>query len=236
MNLLRSSFIFSNPKFPRNSFSFLIKPLVEKMEVEVKLRLPDFAAHQSLSSILSPFLQKTHFHHNFLFDGAVSELSSRRAVLRIRFYGEDPGTAERCVLCLKAKAVIADGISRVEEDEEELDPSMGRAIWADPNLIGLTESRVLKRVREEFGVKEDSGYVCLGGFKNVRGVYDWNGLKLEVDETLFDFGTLYEVECESSEPQKAKEMIEGLLKQNGIPYAYSTMSKSAIFRAGQLPL
>lgn len=201
----------------------------------MKLRLPDSAAHQSLSSILSPFLQKTHFHYNFFFDGAVSELSSRRAILRIRFYGDDPGTAERCVLCLKAKAVIVDGVSRVEEDEEELDPSMGRAIWADPNLIGSAESRVLKRVREEFGVKEESGYVCVGGFKNVRGVYDWNGLKLEVDETLFDFGTLYEVECESFEPDKAKEMIEGLLKQNGIPYAYSTMSKFAIFRAGQLP-
>ena len=205
------------------------------MEVEVKLRLPDSAAHQSLSSILSPFFQKTHFQHNFFFDGALSELSSRRAILRIRFYGVDPGTAERCVLSLKAKAVIVNGVSRVEEDEEELDPSMGRAIWSDPNLIGSGESRILKRVREEFGVKEESGYVCVGGFKNVRGVYDWNGLKLEVDETLFDFGTSYEVECESSEPHKAKEMIEGLLKQSGIPYSNSIMSKFAIFRAGQLP-
>lgn len=139
-------------------------------------------------------------------------------------------------MCLKSKAVIVDGVSTVAEDEEELDLSVGRAIWANPDLIGSTGGcRILRRVREEFGVKEESGYVCLGGFKNVRGVYDWNGLKLEVDETLFDFGTLYEVECESSEPQKAKEIIEGLLKQNGIPYAYSTMSKSAIFRAGQLP-
>lgn len=85
-------------------------------------------------------------------------------------------------------------------------------------------------------MKDEKGYVCLGGFKNVRGVYEWKGLKLEVDETLFDFGTLYEIECESSEPDKAKEMIEELLNHNGIPYSCSIMSKFAIFRSGELPL
>ncbi|KAL2929812.1 Triphosphate tunel metalloenzyme 3 [Bienertia sinuspersici] len=206
------------------------------MEVEVKLRLSNSTAHQSVSSVLSPFLQQTHFQHNIFFDGAASELSSCRAVLRLRFYGEDPQTAERCVLSLKAKAVLENGVSRVEEDEEDLDPFLGREIWANPNLIRSTESRVLKRVREEFNVKEESGYVCLGGFKNVRGVYGWKGLKLELDETLFDFGTLYEIECESSEPDKAKEMIEELLKDNGISYSCSTLSKFAIFRSGELPL
>lgn len=207
------------------------------MEVEVKLRLTDSAAHQSLSSLLSPFLVQTHFQHNLFFDGAASELSSVRAILRLRFYGEDLKNAERCVVCLKSKAVIVDGVSTVAEDEEELDLSVGRAIWANPDLIGsMGGCRILRRVREEFGVKEESGYVCLGGFKNIRGVYDWNGLKLEVDQTLFDFGTLYEIECESGEPQKAKEMIEGLLKGNGIPYSFSKMSKFAIFRAGKLPL
>lgn len=202
----------------------------------MKLRLQDSTAHQSLSSLLSPFLFQTHFQHNLFFDSAASELSSRRAVLRLRFYGEDPATAKRCVVCLKSKAVIVDGVSTVGEDEQELDPSVGRAILSDPNLIGSTEGcRVLERVRGEFGVKEGSGYVCLGGFKNVRGVHDWNGLRLELDESLFEFGTLYEVECESDEPQKAKEMIEGLLKDNGISYSYSKTSKFAIFRAGKLP-
>ncbi|XP_021757854.1 triphosphate tunel metalloenzyme 3-like [Chenopodium quinoa] len=206
------------------------------MEVEVKLRLPHSAAHQSLSSVLSPFLRRTHFQHNVFFDGANSELSALRAVLRLRFYGEDPQTAERCVSSLKAKAILVNGVSRVEEDEEDVDPFVGREIWANPNLIGLSDSRVLKRVKEEFGVKDESGYVCLGGFKNVRGVYEWKGLTLELDETLFDFGTLYEIECESSEPDKAKEMIEELLKDNGIPYSCSKMSKFAIFRSGELPL
>ncbi|GAB2289154.1 hypothetical protein Dimus_023457 [Dionaea muscipula] len=205
------------------------------MEVEVKLRLPDSTSHRSLSSLLSPLLNHTHHQNNLFFDTAASRLSSRRAVLRLRFYGDDPPSAARCVVCLKAKAVIVDGVSRVEEDEEELDPVAGRAIWADPNLIGSTESRVLGRVREEFGVKEGEGYVFLGGFKNVRRVYEWSGLKLELDETMFDFGTLYELECESDEPEKARSLIEGLLKENRIAYSYSEMSKFAIFRAGKLP-
>ncbi|KAK9706235.1 hypothetical protein RND81_07G112700 [Saponaria officinalis] len=203
------------------------------MEVEVKLRLPDSKAHQSLSNLLSPFHKQTHFQHNVFFDGAASELSSRRAVLHLRFYGEDSETAERCVVSLKAKAALVDGVSRVEEDEEDIDPYWGREICADPNRIASVESRILKRVTQEFG-SDIVGYVCLGGFKNVRGVYEWNGLKLEVDETLFDFGILYEVECESDEPDKAKELIEELLTRNGIPYSYSKMSKFAIFQSRKL--
>lgn len=204
------------------------------MEVEVKLRLPDSASLQTLASVLSPFLLHTHHQHNLFFDGAGSQLGSRRAVLRLRFYG-DGENPSRCVVSLKANAVLVDGVSRVEEDEEDLDPSIGRAICEDPCLIASdSESRVLRRVKEEFGV-EDGKYVCLGGFKNVRRVYQWEGLKLEVDETSFAFGTLYEIECESDQPERAKEMIEGFLRQNEIGYSYSKMSKFAIFRAGKLP-
>ena len=75
----------------------------------------------------------------------------------------------------------------------------------------------------------------LGGFGNLRSVYDWKGLKLEVDETSFDFGTLYEIECESSDPERAKRLLEEFLKENEINYSYSTASKFAIFRSGKLP-
>ena len=39
--------------------------------------------------------------------------------------------------------------------------------------------------------------VCLGGFKNLRRDYAWEGFKLELDETHFDWGTVYEVEVET---------------------------------------
>ncbi|CAK9147612.1 unnamed protein product [Ilex paraguariensis] len=203
------------------------------MEVEVKLRLPDSNAHQKLLSVLSPFHTQTHHQHNTFFDGAAAELSSRRAVLRLRFY-ENPDKPPRCIVSLKAKAVIIDGISRVEEDEEELDSSIGLECVENPKkLCYVEESRVLTRAKEEFGIGED-GFVGLGGFRNVRNVFGWNGVKLEVDETMYEFGTFYEVECESTEPEKVKGMIEGFLKENEILYEYSEKSKFAIFRAGKL--
>ncbi|CAK9155987.1 unnamed protein product [Ilex paraguariensis] len=201
------------------------------MEVEVKLRLPDSASHQRLSNILSPFHIKTHLQENVFFDGINSELSSNLAVLRLRFYDLDT----HCIVSLKAKPIITDGISRIEEDEEPIDAAIARACVAEPwRLSSINLSRILKRVREEFGVIEN-GLVCLGGFRNVRAVYDWNGLKLELDETHYEFGTSYEIECESSEPDRAKKLIEEFLKDNGIGYSYSESSKFAVFRAGKLP-
>lgn len=39
--------------------------------------------------------------------------------------------------------------------------------------------------------------VALGGFENVRRDYDFHGYKLELDETKYEWGTLYEIEIET---------------------------------------
>lgn len=200
------------------------------MEVEVKLRLHDSPAHQKVLSLLSPFYKQTHQQRNTFYDGAAGELSSRLAVLRLRFY--ENSQPAKCFACLKAKAVIIDGVSRVAEDEEEIDSALGYEYVEEPKKLAIADSRVLRRAKEEFGVKQ---FVGLGGFKNVRNVYEWNGVQLEVDETIYDFGTCYEIECETSEPEKVREMIKGFLKENGIEYSYSEVSKFATFRAGKLP-
>ncbi|KAL2482736.1 Triphosphate tunel metalloenzyme 3 [Forsythia ovata] len=200
------------------------------MEIEVKLRLPNKASHQKLLQLLSPFHITTHHQHNTFFDGSGSELSSRRATLRLRFHEQT--NLPKCFICLKAKAVITNGVSRVEEDEEEVDPSIGYACLEEPGKLMDVDSRVLRRVKEEFGV---TGFVGLGGFRNVRSVYEWNGVKLEVDEVKYEFGDLYEVECESVEPERVKGLIEDFFKKNGIEYSDSLTSKFAIFRAGNLP-
>lgn len=207
------------------------------MEVEVKLRLPDSASHQKLSHLLAPFHINTFIQENIFFDGANAQLTSNLAVLRIRFYNLDTS----CVLSLKAKPVISDGISRIEEQEEPFDTTLGRACVAEPwRLARIESSEILKRVRDEYGIGGEEGgggggLVCLGGFRNVRGVYEWNGLKLEVDETNYDFGTSYEIECESCEPERAKKVLEEFLTQNGINYSYSQLSKFAVFMSRKLP-
>ena len=39
--------------------------------------------------------------------------------------------------------------------------------------------------------------MCLGGFRNVRSDFDWAGCKLELDETQYEWGTVYEIEVET---------------------------------------
>ncbi|KAK8466151.1 hypothetical protein PHAVU_008G016200 [Phaseolus vulgaris] len=200
------------------------------MEVEIKLRLPDSATHQKLSNSLAPFHTKTLIQENIFFDGTNKELTSNLAVLRIRFYN-----LEHCVLSLKAKPVISAGISRMEEHEEPFDPVLGRACIAEPwKLLSVDSSMVLKRVRDEYGVGAN-GVVCLGGFRNVRAVHEWEGLKLELDETNYDFGTSYELECESADPERHKKLLEEFLQENGISYSYSKVSKFAVFQSRKLP-
>lgn len=196
----------------------------------MKLRLPNKGAHQKLLSLLSPFHTTTHHQHNTFYDGAAAELSSRRAVLRLRFH-EEPDRP-KCFVTLKANAVLANGVSRVEEDEEEVDHSIGKACFEDPQKLKDVDSRVLRRVKEEFAIES---FVSLGGFKNVRNVYAWNGVKLEVDEVNYEFGDMYEIECESVEPERVKAIITDFLKENGIEFSDSIKSKFAIFRAGKLP-
>lgn len=202
------------------------------MEVEVKLRLPDAAAHQLLSDALASHHVRTHLQENLFFDTPAAALASRFAALRLRFYNSDA----RCVVSLKARATLSNGVSRVEEDEEDIDPALGRACVAEPwRLPAVTTSRIVGRVREEFGVGDGEGsLVCLGGFRNVRAVYEWEGLVLELDETHYSFGTSYELECETAEPERVKGLLEEFLTKNGVPYTYSQSSKFAVFRAGKL--
>lgn len=212
-------------------------PLLDKlknfvaMEVEVKLRLKNSTAHQKLSHLLSPFHKRTLFQENVFFDDKHSKLSSNLAVLRLRFYNLN----SHCVLSLKAKPVMSNGISRIQELEEPLPVTTATECLSKPNLLSKIDSKIMALVKNEYGVGEDSEFICLGGFKNVRGIYEWKGLKLELDETIYGFGTCYEIECESLEPERDKKLIEGFLGENGIEYEYSQASKFAIFRSGKLP-
>uniref|UniRef100_A0A2N9GXG8 CYTH domain-containing protein n=1 Tax=Fagus sylvatica TaxID=28930 RepID=A0A2N9GXG8_FAGSY len=108
------------------------------MEVEVKLRLPDAITHRHVTTVLTPFHVTTHRQENNFFDGSSNKLSSHQAILRLRFTDTNPC----CIVTLKAKAVIVDGVSRVEEDEEVLDTAISRECLAEPaNPRPTTTSR-----------------------------------------------------------------------------------------------
>ncbi|XP_073355871.1 triphosphate tunnel metalloenzyme 3-like [Aegilops tauschii subsp. strangulata] len=199
------------------------------MEVEIKLRLPDAAAHRRLSSFLAPRLLRT--------DAPARPLAAQRDV---RLYGTDDRDPSRAVLTLKRRPRIDAGVSRVEEVVEPLDPALALTCVDNPARLDAVDSPIVRLVSDEYGVGGDKApFVCLGGFRNTRGVYELEegegqGLVLELDETHFDFGTNYELECETAEPDQAKEVLERLLTMAGVPYEYSRSNKFACFMAGKL--
>ncbi|KAL0401176.1 UNVERIFIED_CONTAM: Triphosphate tunnel metalloenzyme 3 [Sesamum latifolium] len=200
------------------------------MEVEVKFRLPNKSFYQKLLSVLAPFYITTRYQHNEFVDCSAYELSSQRAVLLLRLYEQT--SIPECIVCLKAEPLLANGVSCIEMEYEDLDPAIFKACLDDPQKLMQVDLRVVRRVKEEFRVKR---FVGLGGFRNVRNVHKWKGVKLDVDEAKYEFGEMYEVECETSEPERVKKMIEEFFTENGIHYSYSVMSKFAVYRAGKLP-
>ncbi|XP_044445666.1 triphosphate tunnel metalloenzyme 3 [Triticum aestivum] len=174
-------------------------------------------------------------------------IQRRRVLIRVEtplqihpLYGPDDRAPSRAVLALKRRPRIHAGVSRVEEVEEPLDPALALACLDDPARLGAVDSPIVRLVSDEYGVGGDKApFVCLGGFRNTRGVYELGegegqGLMLELDETHFDFGTNYELECKTAEPDQAKEVLERLLTVAGVPYEYSRSNKFACFMAGKL--
>lgn len=203
------------------------------MEVEVKLRLPDKKAHDAVFAALGGDGQKIATHHqdNFFLDGPSNELSSKRAVLRIRFYDVD----KRALVTLKGKQKLVDGVGRGTEVEFDLpDAKAARKFVSSessskPSSAFLTEApqdnAVIRSLREDFPACTE--LLCLGGFRNVRKEFPFEGHTLELDETRFEHGTVYEIEVESTDPEPLKKKLEAFLKENEIEFEYSATTKFA---------
>ena len=232
-------------------------------EIEIKLRLPSREAHGRVASAFLDGYSATHRQRNVFFDGAGGELEARRAVMRIRFFetstagpasGAGGGAGgemrpSRCVLTLKGKAVITDGVGVASEVEHDIPVDDGLRCVEDPNhVLSLADaaapSGIVRQVVDAYGVRE---FRCLGGFENLRSVFRWRPdgggaappagedcLHVELDETRFAHGTLFELEVETAEPDAVKAALEGLLRARGIDFSYSTVSKFANFVRGTL--
>jgi len=103
------------------------------------------------------------------------------------------------MLALKRHPRVEANISRIEEVEEPLDPALALACANDPAGLSWVDSPIVRLVTGEDGVGEDAApFICIGGFRQTRAVYELEdgGLVLEFDETRFDFGTNYKLECD----------------------------------------
>lgn len=96
----------------------------------MKLRLSK-EAHDKLFSLLASEQKHLYRQENFFFDGVSQELTSRRCVMRLRFFNSD----EKAVITVKAKMNVVDGIGRAQEEEDEVDPIAARGYSLFPVMI-----------------------------------------------------------------------------------------------------
>ncbi|KAF9962360.1 hypothetical protein BGZ65_009302 [Modicella reniformis] len=176
------------------------------MEIEIKIRLPSEEDTTKLEQVFggTPFVSENQ--DNFFFEGVHKELIKSQLVFRIRVI-EMSGREPVAIAALKGNAVLIDGIAKVEEEEEVINIDIARRIIEDPNLIpqAAESHRLLKKIVERIPCND--GYIHLGRFKNVRHKYHWQDYVVEVDRTTYPHGTAYEVEIESTDPEKAKERL-----------------------------
>lgn len=194
------------------------------MEVEIKLRLPNKEAHDKVAEALKDSYIETHDQENFFYEGSEKELNKAKVSLRTRFYGVD----KKCVITMKGRQSMVGGVGTATEVEEDCNPAEARTWLKDPDaLLNLKGSNILEKLRTELKPKH---LVCLGGFKNLRQDYNYEGLKMELDETSYEWGTCYEIEIETEDPEPTKVKLEQFLESKGIPYKYGTKTKFANFR------
>lgn len=202
------------------------------MEVEIKLQLPDKAAHEKVLSLLAPSQKAKYAQRNYFFDSPDGRVSKFRRTLRVRFFDDD-----KAVLTIKGRQEMKDGVGRATEVEDDLPLDFAKKCLNDPSLLLTSNSQHLQQIKSDAHLEE---LTLLGGFKNNRSVFEWEGYTLEVDETIYSptdscptEDTFYEIELETDDPEAIKGKLGEFLKNNGVSYEFSTTTKFGRFRKRQ---
>lgn len=198
------------------------------MEVEIKLSLPDKAAHAKVLEAFAP--EREHFvQQNYFFDTKDARIGAARRSLRVRFFDD-----KKAVLTIKGRQEMKNGIGRATEVETDLPLSLAQQAVHQPHVLLTADSDHLRALKKEVGFED---LVCLGTFKNNRHVFDWQGHTVEVDETIYSptqayptEDTFYEIELETEEPERVKVALTAYLEERHIPFSNGTSTKFGRFR------
>ncbi|KAJ3366265.1 hypothetical protein GGF32_006714 [Allomyces javanicus] len=215
------------------------------MEVEIKLRLLTRAALDALRDSLAKAGHTLHAPRqqtNRFFDTVARDLELQRTVVRLRSATTSNSDAPSWILCVKGNAVLRNGVSRVEENEVALDATLAESLVADPTQFPTLADRVADTtaatlIRRVVGmVPAGSKWMLAGTFTTTRTPVSWiEGLTLELDECSFPgrADALYEVECETADPDRIKPLLAAWLADRGIAFAESTENKYVVMRKAQ---
>jgi uncharacterized protein YjbK len=198
------------------------------MEVEVKIRLNEHSYHQTLSLFkrLDAKLIRIDSQKNTFID-TCQELNSRKVTFRLR--KSESVLQTSCYITIKGLVSknLENGIMKVSELETEINVEDYLKIIENPFLIlDFDKYELIKTLKAETISRKFS---ISGEFSTIRHIYDYDEMKIEVDETIYEFGNAYEIEIENTDPVKTKEKIERILGNANIEFAYSKRSKFANF-------
>jgi len=223
--------LFSIPKQQKQNNNDHHQTMINTQEIEVKITLLSKADYDKFEQHMGE-PKAIIEQENIFFDGSKQEITKPRSMIRLRFFKDAQGN-EKCVLTHKGKANISQGISSVEEQEESVDANDARAAVKDPSLMKQWKGELMDMIRDTYKIEE---YVCLGGFKNLRKKYDWEGYVLEFDQVTYPFGMNYEIEVETADAAILKPKLTQLLDSLNIQYQDSKRSKFANFFSGSIAL
>lgn len=193
----------------------------KNVEVEVKLRINDSASYHALENSLIHCFKSVHEQENYFFTN--DAMSAARFVLRVRFYDRN----KKAVITVKGKQVLENGIGKATEEEATVDPEIARKFLGNPKSLAEMDLNFIAELRDKFDILND--LKSLGGFHNQRKEYEWHGHVLELDRTAFPWGTIYELECETSDPDQVRQELEEMFDKLELSYKHSTKSKFANF-------
>lgn len=162
------------------------------MEIEIKIRIPNEQEFIKLKNALKDCLVSTFEQKNYFIDTVDMALEAEWTVFRLRHENSVWKAA------VKSKPKLENGISKVQEREKEISDIEAMEILRDPQAVNQSEHVIVKEIK---GKKE---YKLVGSFETTRRTYHYDELKLELDETRYDFGVAYELECEHNNPEKTK--------------------------------
>jgi uncharacterized protein YjbK len=188
----------------------------KRKEIELKLRLEGKAQYEELcrkmGDPVDAWKQINHY-----FRSADGKIPGEEGVIRIRL---ERGKA---VLTVKL-GVLTNGLATAQEYEEpwsdpsEEMPPPSEALWGSGHG-GLTA------LEQRFGKRFP--LVWLGSMVNERKLYrSVEGLCMEVDASRYPDGEEdYEVEVETEDPERDREILEALLGDLGIRFVPQTATK-----------
>ena len=76
--------------------------------MEIKLQLPDAAAHAKVLQALAPHKKAAFLQRNYFFDSADGRVSAHKRTLRVRFFESE--APDKAVLTIKASLSLLHGV------------------------------------------------------------------------------------------------------------------------------